>query len=227
MDRRLLPFVVASCLILAAAGARADGYKPADKAATVAQPVSIWTGFYANAGVGYGLWDAQQTTDSTFSGTCASCAATDHAGKGWLGEVGFGYDRRLSDRIVAGLLFNYDVSDLRGRSSDAVFTTGNTRNDRTWFVGARVGWLMTPDILNYWSVGYTRTHFSGASLRNSYSGAELPNGAIWRATRPAAGSLAAAWRWPCAADGSGAARPALRTTGRRRAQRRASRLSCC
>jgi hypothetical protein len=31
MDRRLLPIVVASCLMFSAAAARADGYKPADK----------------------------------------------------------------------------------------------------------------------------------------------------------------------------------------------------
>jgi outer membrane immunogenic protein len=137
------------------------------------QPVTNWNGFYANVGVGYGLWDAQTTTEAP--GRCVSCAATDHSGRGWLGEVGLGYDRRVSDRIVAGVLFNYDFSDMLGKTSDAVFTTGDTRNDSTWFVGARVGWLMTPDILNYWSVGYTRTHFSGASLRNSFTGAELPS----------------------------------------------------
>jgi outer membrane immunogenic protein len=171
MDRRLLAIVVASCLIFAAAAARADG--PANRATPVSQPVTNWNGFYANVGVGYGLWDAQTTTEAP--GRCVSCAATDHSGRGWLGEVGLGYDRRVSDRIVAGVLFNYDFSDMLGKTSDAVFTTGDTRNDNSWFVGARIGWLMTPDILNYWSVGYTRTHFSGASLRNSFTGAELPN----------------------------------------------------
>ena len=171
MDRRLLQLVVASCLIFAAAAARADG--PANRAAPASQQVTNWSGFYANAGVGYGLWDAETTTDAP--GRCVSCAVTDHAGKGWLGEFGFGYDRRVTDRIVAGVLFNYDVSDMLGRTSDAVFTTGDTRNDRTWFLGARLGWLMTPEVLNYWTVGYTRAHFSGSPLRNSFTGAELPN----------------------------------------------------
>jgi outer membrane immunogenic protein len=129
---------------------------------------------YANGGIGYGLWDAQTTTINTVTG-CASCAKTDHAGRGWLGEVGLGYDYQFTDRIVGGLLVNYDVSDMRGRASDAVFTTGKTNDDSTWFIGVRAGWLMTPDILYYWSVGYTRAHFSAASLDNSYTGAPLPN----------------------------------------------------
>jgi outer membrane immunogenic protein len=171
MRRQLRPFVIATCLICAAGVACADGYEPA---APVVVQVQSWTGFYANAGIGYGFWNATTTTDSPAG--CVSCAKTDHAGKGWLGEVGFGYDYQFTEKIVAGVLFNYDFADMRGRVSDAVFTTAETSMDQTWFLGARAGWLMTPDILNYWSVGYTQTRFSGAALHNSYTGAPLPNG---------------------------------------------------
>jgi len=169
MRRHLRAIAIASFLVFAAAAARADGYEPVVTAAPVA---SLWTGFYANAGFGYGLWGAGTTTVDPARG-CVSCATTDHAGRGWLGEVGLGYDYRFTDRIVGGVLFNYDLSDMRGRTSDAVFTTGTTSNDRAWFVGARAGWLMTPDVLNYLSVGYTQTHFSGASLHNAFTGALL------------------------------------------------------
>ncbi len=171
MRRQLPPILIASCLIGVAGAALADGYEPA--ASPVIPQAPIWTGLYVNAGVGYGLWDAETTTDSP--GRCVSCAKTDHAGKGWLGEVGLGYDYQFHEKFVAGVLFNYDFADMRGRVSDAVFTTAETSNDQTWFIGARAGWLMTPDILNYWSVGYTQTHFSGAALHNSYTGAPLPN----------------------------------------------------
>jgi outer membrane immunogenic protein len=114
---------------------------------------------------------------------------TDHAGWGWLGEVGLGYDYQFTSRIVGGVLFNYDFSDMRGKTSDAVFTTGTTSQDQTWFVGVRAGWLMTPDVLNYWSAGYTLTHFSGSSLDNSFTGAPLAG-----ATKREAGSSAAAWK---------------------------------
>ena len=124
MRRQFLAITVASSLIFAAGAARADGYEPIVKAPPVRLQVSNWTGFYASGGVGYGLWDAQTTTDTAATGGCVSCAKTDHAGRGWLGEVGLGYDYQVTDRIVAGLLFNYDFSDMRGRTNDAVFTTG-------------------------------------------------------------------------------------------------------
>jgi outer membrane immunogenic protein len=158
----LLPIVIASSLIFAGA-ARADGYEPVARAAPVSLQVSNWTGFYANGGVGYGLWDAETTTDLA-AGGCFICSKQDHGGRGWLGEVGLGYDYKFGDKIVIGALFNYNFSDMTGRVSDDVGFTGKTNNDSTWFVGARAGWLMTPAVLNYWSVGYTRTHFGGSGL---------------------------------------------------------------
>ena len=158
----LLPIVIASSLIFAGA-ARADGYEPARERRPSCLQVSNWTGFYANGGVGYGLWDAQTTTDVP-GGGCVVCAKTDHGGRGWLGEVGLGYDYQFSDKIVIGALFNYDFSGMNGQIDDGCGVTGKTNNDSTWFVGARAGWLMTPDVLNYWSVGYTQTHFGGATL---------------------------------------------------------------
>lgn len=65
---------------------------------------------------------------------------------------------------MIGALFNYDFSSISGRLDDGFGATGKTNNDSTWFVGGRAGWLMTPDVLNYWSVGYTQTHFGGVTL---------------------------------------------------------------
>jgi outer membrane immunogenic protein len=173
MRRCLARVGVALLCVLASGTAGADGYATAARAKPALQ--QIWTGFYGNLGVGYGLWDAETTTDTP--GRCVSCATTNHSGRGWLGEAGAGYDYQINERFVAGVLFNYDFSDLRGKSSDAVFTTSDNSNDSTWFIGVRAGWLMTPAILNYWSVGYTQTHFSGGSLHNSYTGQLLPNNA--------------------------------------------------
>jgi outer membrane immunogenic protein len=175
MHRQLRPILLAVSLVSAVGAARADGYEPM-RAAPMLQ-VSNWTGFYANGGVGYGLWDAQTTTDFP-GGACAICAKTDHGGRGWLGEVGLGYDAQVSDQIVIGALFNYDFSGIRGQLDDGAGAVGKGNNDSTWFVGARAGWLMTPSVLNYWSVGYTQTHFSGANLTaTGLAGAVVPAGA--------------------------------------------------
>lgn len=177
MHRQLLRISLASSLIFAvAAAARADGYEPVRRAAApVNLQVSNWTGFYANGGIGYGLWTAETSTDAV-GGGCVVCAKTDHGGKGWLGEVGVGYDLQVSDKIVIGALFNYDFSDMRGRVDDGLGATARSNNDSTWFVGARAGWLMTPDVLNYWSVGYTQTRFGGGTL-SSTGPAAVPAGA--------------------------------------------------
>ena len=164
MHRQLRPFVFAVALVSLAGAARADGYEAPRAAAPVMLQVSNWTGFYANGGVGYGLWDAQTTSTVVGGGCVLNCVSVDHGGRGWLGEVGVGYDYQLNDKIVIGALFNYDFSDMTGRINDGGGLLGKTNNDSTWFVGARGGWLMTPEVLNYWSVGYTQTHFDSANL---------------------------------------------------------------
>jgi outer membrane immunogenic protein len=172
MHRQLRPFVFAVALVSLAGAARADGYEAPRAAAPVMLQVSNWTGFYANGGVGYGLWQGTTTTDLP-GGGCVVCGKTDHGGRGWLGEVGVGYDYQLWDKIVIGALFNYDFSNMDGQLDDGLTFSGKSNNDSTWFVGARAGWLMTPSVLNYWSVGYTQTHFGGSNLTDT-AGITLP-----------------------------------------------------
>ena len=33
---------------------------------------------------------------------------------------------------------------------------------------------MTPEVLNYWSIGYTQTHFDGGNLSSTLTGALIP-----------------------------------------------------
>jgi len=171
MHRQLRPFVFAVALVSLAGAARADGYEAPRAAAPVMLQVSNWTGFYANGGVGYGLWDSETTVVNPATGACVICSTTDHSGRGWLGEVGIGYDAQVSDKIVLGAFFNYDFSSMKGTIEDQfIGGAGKTDNNSTWFVGARGGWLMTPSVLNYWGVGYTQTHFDGTTLSNTGPG---------------------------------------------------------
>ncbi len=170
MHRRLLPILLLSASLIPFAGAaRADGYEAPKMAAAPMLQVSNWTGFYANGGIGYGLWDSETTTNAP-GGACVVCAKTDHGGRGWLGEVGLGYDYQVGNSIVIGALFNYDFSAMNGHLDDGAGRTDKSNNDSTWFVGARAGWLMTPSVLNYWGVGYTHTHFDGGNLSSTVTG---------------------------------------------------------
>ena len=171
MRWQLLPVVLAASVVSAVGAARADGYEPPSAPAPFRLQVSNWTGFYGNAGFGYGLWEADTTTVSPGTGACIVCATQNQGGKGWLGEIGLGYDYQFSDKIVGGVFANYDFSSISGTIADPIATvSGSTDNNSTWFVGARAGWLMTPDILNYYSVGYTHAHFNGASMSSSLAG---------------------------------------------------------
>jgi outer membrane immunogenic protein len=172
MHRQLRPILLAISLVSLAGAARADGYDaPSRAAAPVALQVSSWTGFYANGGVGYGMWDASTTTVSPITGACILCAHQDQGGKGWLGEIGLGYDYQFSHNIVAGVFVNYDFTDISGNVQDqGPFFVGDVDQKSAWFIGARAGWLMTPDILNYYGVGWTHAKFDGGPMSFTTAG---------------------------------------------------------
>ncbi len=177
MRRQLLPVILAVSLVGFAGYARADGYEaPRAAAPPVMLQVSNWTGFYANGGVGYGLWEADTTTVNPATGACVLCTTQNQGGRGWLGEIGLGYDYQFSNKIVGGVLVNYDFSNIEGTIQDQnPFFAGKTKENSTWFIGARAGWLMTPAILNYYSVGYTHTHFDGASMGFTFANPPATN----------------------------------------------------
>jgi len=142
--------------------------------APVAAPAlaTNWTGFYVNAGYGYGIWSANTTTQDPVTGTCILCFNQVQGGKGWLGVVGIGYDQQVTSHIVAGVFADFNFADLKGTIQDQVpFFAGDISEKWAWAAGARIGWLITPDILAYVNGGYTSARFSSASMVFTPSGA--------------------------------------------------------
>ena len=131
-----------------------------------------WTGLYVNAGVGYGMWAADTTTQITGSSTCITCTNVEQGGKGWLGAVGLGYDYQLMPKIVIGAFGDYDISSLKGGVVDqnGLFE-GDIEQTSAWAAGARAGWLITPQLMSYVNGGYTSARFSGTNMVTSTSGA--------------------------------------------------------
>jgi outer membrane immunogenic protein len=156
-------------------------------------PVVNWTGCYANAAAGYGMFN--QDHQLLFDGSpYYGDPSTTTGGRGWLGLVGGGCDYQFSmgswGNWVVGGFADYDFMDIHGTFADPTFTgsnppeffTGTEKESSAWTIGGRIGILVTPAILTYWNGGYTQSRFDGLTLASpvtsgSYSfGAQTYNG---------------------------------------------------
>ena len=84
-------------------------------------------------------------------------------GKGNLMDGGnAGYDFQLG-RVIAGIEGEYADSDVKGSASDLI-TTGDSfslNTDRDLYVGARLGFAISPTTMIYAKGGYTNAKFEG------------------------------------------------------------------
>jgi outer membrane immunogenic protein len=162
--------------------AGADSSALAYKARPAPMPAQNWTGFYLNGGGGYGMWTADTTTVAPTTGVCVLCVTQTQGGKGYFGTVGGGYDYQFAvnlgqwnPQLVAGLFADADFADIAGTIQDQTSGLGGKlRDTRNWAVGARIGWLTTPQLLSYFNGGFTQAHFDSATMDFSPSGATTP-----------------------------------------------------
>jgi outer membrane immunogenic protein len=123
-----------------------------------------WTGFYIFGGVGGGLWEGNNIVKN--SATLVPLMVNQQqGGNGWFGTVGAGYDWQFGGNWVAGILADGQFGSLRGSFADPVAQlTGGAKLEDTWAVGARVGYLVAPNVLSYVSGGWTGSNWSGSVL---------------------------------------------------------------
>jgi outer membrane immunogenic protein len=133
------------------------------KAPMMAQAQS-WTGFYIFGGIGGGVWDANNTVLS--SATLAPLTVNSRqGGDGWFGTVGAGYDWQFNSTWVFGLLADGQFGSLRGNIADPLATlTGTEKLRDTYAVGARLGYLVAPNVLSYVNGGYSGAHFGSTNF---------------------------------------------------------------
>jgi outer membrane immunogenic protein len=148
-------------------------------------PVANWTGCYIAGSVGYGLYDNETTGFLTGPPVTPFSPQTDYGGRGWLAGGGGGCDYQFgfgggggifgTGQFVIGFLGDYYWSDMRGNRGSAfnVFT-GQEKVDSQWAIGGRIGWLVNPNTLTYFSGGYTEAHLTGVG--NFFSVAGVPLG---------------------------------------------------
>jgi outer membrane immunogenic protein len=139
------------------------------KAAQMPTSTPKWTGFSLAAGGGYGTWNIE-TSDLFPGGTIGNYT---EGGRGWFGTVNAGYDYQLTNLLVAGVFADFDLADIKGTFQDEdilVPFAGTMKEDSAWAAGVRGGWLITPQILNYYDIGFTQAEFSGATLNEDLVG---------------------------------------------------------
>jgi outer membrane immunogenic protein len=151
---------------LAILGALCGGASAADlaaqpyvKAPPPPAPVYNWTGFYIFGGAGGGLSAADQHIQDTATGIPLSIDQR-QGGSGWYGTVGLGYDWQFNSTWVAGLFADGQFGSIRGTLQDPINAiTGTQKLEDSWAVGARIGWLVAPNVLSYVNAGYSGAHF--------------------------------------------------------------------
>ena len=143
----------------------ADMAVKARPAPVVAAPVANWTGCYISGGIGYGLYH-QEDVDYQNGPPAARVQLSgqyDTGGRGWLGRVGGGCDYQFggigSWNLVIGAFADYDWADINGRFADGGGIVATETLNSQWSVGGRIGLLVTPQLLTYFSGGYTEAKF--------------------------------------------------------------------
>ena len=144
---------------------------PAYSKAPVVAPTPSWTGFYIFGGGGGGVWDASTGVSSTATGACIACMSNRQGGDGYFGTAGAGYDWQVSPRWVFGIFGDGQFGSFKGSISDpTISAVANVKLQDTWAAGARVGYLVAPNVLSYVNAGYTGSEWGSSTLVSAFSG---------------------------------------------------------
>jgi len=163
---------------------------PAYKAPAVVAPAFSWTGFYLNAGGGYGMWNADSQL-FTPSGACLACVVNTFGGRGYLGTAGGGFDYQIGGLgmgawnpiVVVGLMGDYNFESLKGTVENGVGAiSAQIKETESWAGGARIGLAFGPNLFTYINAGATGTRFGAANFNSIVTGAPTgsASAAFWK-----------------------------------------------
>ena len=124
-----------------------------------------WTGFYIFGGGGGGIWDADSDVVNRPRRWHPLTINQRQGGDGWFGTVGAGYDWQFNSTWVLGIFADGQFGSLRGTISDPVCSASPAARSSqdTWAAGARLGYLVAPNVLSYVNGGYTGSNWSGTT----------------------------------------------------------------
>jgi len=186
-----LAFALAASAVLAGPAMAADMAAKAPRPMAAPVIATNWTGCYLSGGVGYQF---DRVRHETWGGSAPNELRTqqsDSSLTGWYGTVGAGCDYQFNSRWVVGLFGDYTFSDdVRGDylvrlTGPGDVTVGRLKNDWSWAIGGRLGYLVAPNVLTYVNGGYTQTHFKGIALYDRFvNNGGLYTGVGWSMAEP-------------------------------------------
>jgi outer membrane immunogenic protein len=172
--KKLVIALTAAAAAFASPALAADlAARPYTKAPAPIAPVYNWTGFYIFGGGGGGLWAADQNVQTNVGSIPLSI---DHrqGGSGWFGTVGLGYDWQFNGPWVFGLFADGQFGSIKGTLDDPFNQViAPIKLEDSWAVGARVGYLVAPNVLSYVNGGYSGSQWSRTTLLDEFSGAPV------------------------------------------------------
>jgi outer membrane immunogenic protein len=150
------------------------------KAPMMAPPPALsWSGCWVSGGIGYGLWNQDHSITNPGFAPPTGVTTTD-GGRGWLGRAGLGCDYQVSSSFVLGVFGDYDFMSLKGSNSPSeVFgapsapVAGNITETGAWAFGARIGYVVSPNLMTYVDGGYTQTRFTTSAEFLTFNGAPI------------------------------------------------------
>ena len=181
-------------LVLTAVAAFAGSASAADlppaapvytKAPVMPPPVANWTGCYIGGGGGYGLWNQENRDyeDPGFRGQTVRTAITDTmtvGGRGYFGTLQGGCDYQFSvgaQQFVIGGFADGDWANINGQNADGGHgIVANENLSSAWAFGGRIGWLAFPQLLTYFSAGYTQATFDRQNFTTLFAPFGTPAG---------------------------------------------------
>jgi outer membrane immunogenic protein len=172
--------IVVALTAVAAFTAPALAADMAAKAPVRAAPVAYapsWTGCYVGGGGGYGLFNQDSTEFANRPLRTQISQTSTEGGRGWFGTVQGGCDYQFSVgsfNLVVGSFGDYDFSNLKAGVTPVDFGFGEQKMSSAWAVGGRIGWLVTPSLLTYFSGGYTEATFDQTNISSSNFPATTP-----------------------------------------------------
>lgn len=170
MKKFALALVATTAFAGSAFAADMTAPRPYAKAPAPVAYAPSWTGCYVGGGGGYGLWNQDNTPFVTDGDVrIQSGNSITNGGRGYFGTVQAGCDYQFpvgSWNMVAGAFGDYDFASLKGNIYAPISSefAGSEKMRSAWSAGMRLGWLVTPTFLTYFSGGYTEAHFGAVNF---------------------------------------------------------------